>query len=153
MHLIKKTKNYPLASSSWDFYISTFGTVSILLWLGIFKFTPTEAAAIKPLIAHHPLSFWIYKSLPVQTVSNIDGVAEIAIAILILLSIKLNQLRLYAGIAVCLIFITTLSYLFTTPNMFKNVDGILVTDFFILKDILFLAFGIQLIQSAKNKKS
>jgi len=120
------------------------------LWLGIFKFTPTEATAIKPLIANHLLSSWLYKLWSEQTVSNIVGIVEIAVAILILLSLKFKQLRRYAGIGVCIIFTMTLSYLFTTPNMFKHVDGVPVTDFFILKDILFLGFGISLLQSAKK---
>ncbi len=38
------------------YYITLLGTAAILLWIGIFKFTPTEAAAIKTLVAHHPLS-------------------------------------------------------------------------------------------------
>jgi len=149
MHLITQTKNSP-PSSQWGFYISTFGIVFILLWLGVFKFTPTEAMAIKPLIANHPLSSWLYKLWSEQMVSNIVGIVEIAVAILILLSLKFKQLRRYAGIGVCIIFTITLSYLFTTPNMFKHVDGVPVTDFFILKDILFLGFGISLLQSAKK---
>ncbi|WP_343565390.1 DUF417 family protein [Sphingobacterium sp.] len=150
MRLITQSENAPSPSLPWGFYISTFGIVFILLWLGIFKFTPTEALAIKPLIMHHPLSSWLYRLLSVQAVSNIVGIVEIAVALFILLGLKFKQLRRYAGIGVCIIFIMTLSYLFTTPNMIKYVDGIPVTDFFILKDILFLGFGINLLQSAKK---
>ena len=39
------------------FYMTLFGTALALLWIGIFKFTNVEAAAIRPLIENHPLSF------------------------------------------------------------------------------------------------
>ena len=41
------------------YYVSLFGTVVILLWIGLFKFTPTEAAAIRPLLEHHPFTFCV----------------------------------------------------------------------------------------------
>ncbi|WP_286862388.1 MULTISPECIES: DUF417 family protein [Sphingobacterium] len=145
-----QTKNSMTLSSQYGFYMSTFGVVLLLLWLGIFKFTATEAMAIKPLIANHPLSSWLYRLLSAQTVSSIVGVIEILVALLILLSLKFNQLRKYTGIGVCIIFTMTLSYLFTSPNMLRYVDGVPVTDFFILKDILFLGYGINLLQSANK---
>ncbi|MEQ1645406.1 MAG: DUF417 family protein, partial [Pyrinomonadaceae bacterium] len=46
------------------------------------------------------------------------------------------------GILSVLTFLATLSFLFTTPGVFKNVDGVPVTEFFILKDIM--ALGISL---------
>jgi uncharacterized membrane protein YkgB len=150
MHLMTQTKNSTTPSVQYGFYMSAFGVVLLLLWLGIFKFTATEAMAIKPLIANHPLSSWLYRLLSAQTVSNIVGIVEIVVALLILLSLKLNHLRKYAGVAVCIIFAMTLSYLFTTPNMLRYVDGVPVTDFFILKDILFFGFGINLLQSANK---
>lgn len=150
MQLMTQTKNSMTLSSQYGFYMSTFGVVLLLLWLGIFKFTATEAMAIKPLIANHPLSSWLYRLLSAQTVSSIVGVIEIVVALLILLSLKFNQLRKYAGIGVCIIFTMTLSYLFTSPNMLRYVDGVPVTDFFILKDILFLGYGINLLQSANK---
>ncbi|PUV21844.1 DUF417 family protein [Sphingobacterium athyrii] len=145
-----QTKNSMTLSSQYGFYMSTFGVVLLLLWLGIFKFTATEAMAIKPLIANHPLSSWLYRLLSAQTISSIVGVIEILVALLILLSLKFNQLRKYTGIGVCIIFTMTLSYLFTSPNMLRYVDGVPVTDFFILKDILFLGYGINLLQSANK---
>lgn len=132
------------------YYVSLFGTALILLWIGAFKFTPTEANAIKPLIEHHPFSFWMYHIFSVQTVSNIVGIVEIIIALLLLLSLQWVSIKKYAGIGMCVIFIMTLSYLFTTPGMWRWVDGFLVTDSFILKDLLFLGFGISLIESSKK---
>ncbi len=132
------------------YYISLFGAALILLWIGIFKFTPTEANAIKPLIENHFLTFFVYNFVSVQAVSNAIGVIEIIIALLLLFSVKFASLRKYAGIGMIFTFLITLSYLFTTPNIWKVVDGIPVTDFFIVKDVMFLGFGL-IILNGKNE--
>ncbi|WP_454046441.1 DUF417 family protein [Chryseobacterium sp. Marseille-Q8038] len=128
------------------YYISLFGAALILLWIGIFKFTPTEAAAIKPLVENHFLTFFVYKIMSVQAVSNLIGTIEIIIALLLIFSAKFAVLKKYAGIGMMVTFLVTLSYLFTTPGMWKIVDGVAVTDFFILKDLMLLGFGFMIVQ-------
>ena len=88
--------------------------------------------------------------MSVQTVSNLIGAIEIIIALLLIFSAKFAVLKRYAGIGMVVTFTVTLSYLFTTPGMWKIVDGVPVTDFFIVKDLMFLGFGLMLLQ---NKKS
>ena len=129
------------------YYISLFGAALILLWIGIFKFTPTEAAAIKPLVENHFLTFFVYDIMSVQAVSNTIGIIEIIIALLLIFSVKFALLRKYAGIGMTVTFLITLSYLFTTPGVWKTVDGIPVTDFFILKDLVLLGFGLMIISN------
>ncbi|WP_027378252.1 DUF417 family protein [Chryseobacterium daeguense] len=131
------------------YYISLFGAALILLWIGIFKFTPTEAAAIKPLIENHFLTFFVYNFTSVQAVSNTIGVIEIIIALLLLFSLKFASLKKFAGIGMILTFLVTLSYLFTTPGVWKIVDGVPVTDFFILKDLMLLGFGLMILNDKK----
>ncbi|PRB02618.1 hypothetical protein CQ046_12070 [Chryseobacterium sp. MYb7] len=131
------------------YYISLFGAALILLWIGIFKFTPTEAAAIKPLVENHFLTFFVYKIISVQAVSNLIGTIEIIIALLLIFSAKFAVLKKYAGIGMIVTFLVTLSYLFTTPGIWKIVDGVPVTNFFILKDILLLGFGFMIVQNNK----
>ena len=75
------------------YYLSLFGAALILLWIGIFKFTPTEAAAIKPLVENHFLTFFVYKVMSVQTVSNLIGAIEIIIALLLVFSAKFAVLK------------------------------------------------------------
>ncbi|AYZ11215.1 DUF417 family protein [Chryseobacterium arthrosphaerae] len=131
------------------YYLSLFGAALILLWIGIFKFTPTEAAAIKPLVENHFLTFFVYKVMSVQTVSNLIGAIEIIIALLLVFSAKFAVLKKYAGIGMIVTFMVTLSYLFTTPGVWRVVDGVPVTDFFILKDLMLLGFGLMIVQSNK----
>ena len=135
--------------TSFGYYLSLFGAALILLWIGIFKFTPTEAAAIKPLVENHFLTSFVYDVMSVQAVSNTIGVIEIIIALLLIFSVKFAFLRRYAGIGMIITFLVTLSYLFTTPGIWKVVDGIPVTDFFILKDLMLLGFGWMIFQTKK----
>ncbi|WP_336715178.1 DUF417 family protein [Chryseobacterium mucoviscidosis] len=131
------------------YYISLFGAAIILLWIGIFKFTPTEANAIKPLVENHFLTFFVYDIVSIQAVSNAIGVIEIIIALLLIFSVKFASLRKYAAIGMIVTFLTTLSYLFTTPGVWKMVDGIPVTDFFIVKDLMLLGFGLMILNVKK----
>jgi len=145
-----KSSNKNLTYQS-GYYISLFGAALILLWIGIFKFTPTEAAGIKPLVENHFLTFFVYKIMSVQAVSNLIGAIEIIIALLLIFSAKFAVLKRYAGIGMVATFTVTLSYLFTTPGMWKTVDGVPVTDFFILKDLMLLGFGLMLFQNKNNE--
>ncbi|WP_336687117.1 DUF417 family protein [Chryseobacterium bernardetii] len=142
-------KNQSTYTYTLGYYISLFGAALILLWIGVFKFTPTEASAIKPLLENHFLTFFVYKVMSIQAVSNLIGAIEIIIAVLLVFSAKFAVLRRYAGIGMTITFMVTLSYLFTTPGIWKVVDGIPVTDFFILKDLMFLGFGLMILQNKK----
>ena len=121
--------------------ISLLGIVLIMLWIGIFKFTPTEAAGIKPLVENHFLLFWLYDVLSVQHVSDLFGVIEIVTGLLLLFSVRYDALRPLAALCLIATFVITLSFLFTTPGIWKIVDGVPSTDFFILKDLPMLGLG------------
>ena len=54
--------------------VSRYGLVVVLLLIGVLKFTPGEAAGIRPLVAHSPLMSWMYGLLSVQGVSNVIGI-------------------------------------------------------------------------------
>ena len=133
------------------YYIAYFGITIILLWIGIFKFTPSEAKGIEPLVSNQPLMSWMYNFLSVQAVSCVFGVAEITTALFLVLGLKWRPFRLIGGFFVIFTFLSTLSFLFTTPGMWRIVDGVPVTDFFILKDIVFLGFGGMILTVKKDK--
>ena len=126
--------------------IMILGTVVILLWIGIFKFTPTEAKGIQPLMQNHPLMSWRYKVLSVQGVSNFIGVVEIVTAILLLVGLVKEKVLQLAGIFLIVTFAITLSFLITTPGVWNTVDGIMTTDFFIIKDLVPFGLGIALLR-------
>jgi len=120
-------------------------TAIILGWVGLFKFTPTEAEAIRPFAENSPLMSWMYSVFRVQVVSNIIGVIEVATALVLLASIWVPRLKQVAGVLIVITFITTLTFLFSTPDTFKWVDGFPVTNFFVLKDLSYLGYGFLLL--------
>ncbi len=122
------------------------GVSLILIWLGIYKFTPTEAKLIEPLVLNHPLMGWTYQFISVQAVSNLIGATEIIVGIGLLIGLRSSKVAYYSGIASVVIFISTLSFLITTPDTWKVSDGVWVPNFFLLKDILFLAVAINVIE-------
>lgn len=118
------------------YMIGIAGLAIPLLWIGIFKFTPTEAATIKPLVENHFAMGWLYHFCSVQMVSNVIGASEIAVGIGLILSFWTKKIGKYAGIASTIIFLTTISFLFTTPGEWRTVDGIPVTDFLDRKSVV-----------------
>ncbi|MGE6454370.1 DUF417 family protein [Shewanella baltica] len=131
------------------YILSVVGMALILAWIGIYKFTPTEAALIEPLVANHPLMGWLYSFLSVQVVSNIIGATEIIVAMGLIAGFKNTKIGYISGVASAVIFATTLTFLITTPNTWKFSDGVLITNFFLLKDFLFIAASLSII--AKNR--
>lgn len=109
--------------------VSVLGVAIILLWIGVFKFTSTEARAIEGLVKNSFLISWLYKITGLQGVSNLIGVIEILAAIALLLHFYWKKAGMVAAALTILTFLCTLSFLFTTPEMFRKVEGVPVTDF------------------------
>ena len=129
--------------------LGVLGVALVLAWIGIYKFTPTEADLIKPLVENHPAMRWLYSVISVQAVSNLIGAVEIIVAIGLVVGLKNRKVGFFSGVFATVIFLSTLSFLITTPNTWKVSDGILITNFFLVKDILFLAISISVIE--KNR--
>jgi reactive chlorine resistance protein C len=103
--------------------ILLYGLVAILLYFGFFKFHPVEAAAIQPLASNSPLMGWMYGVLSVQGVSSLIGASEIAVALLLLARGRSPLLGAIGGAGATLIFLTTLSFLATTPGAWARIPG------------------------------
>ena len=126
-------------------FILRYGLVVLVLWLGAFKFTETEAKAIQPLIAHSPLMSWLYHVADVRTVSRIIGLAEITIALLVATRPFAARLSAIGSLAAIGMFATTLSFLATTPGMWAQVEGFIVPSdagAFLIKDVFLLGAAI-----------
>lgn len=132
--------------------IMILATIIIMIWLGIAKFFDFEAKAIQGLVENHPLMSWMYNVFNYRTVSNIIGVSEIATGILLVIGLFKKVVLKWAGALMILTFITTTSFLFTTPGISTFKEGFPVTDFFILKDLVFLGLGIALWCGVDSKK-
>ncbi|MBC8084874.1 MAG: DUF417 family protein [Hymenobacter sp.] len=131
-----------------------YSLVLLVLWFGIFKFTPTEAAAIQPLFAHSPPFAWLYDVLSVRAVSNLVGTAEILIVLLIASRPWSPRLSYVGSLGAVVMFLTTLSFLLTTPGSFAVVDGLWVpggTGGFLIKD--FTLLGAALFTAAEARRA
>lgn len=129
--------------------LGVIATIIVLLWIGIFKFTPGEAMAIKGYVSNSFLMSWLYRITSVQGASNIIGTYEIETAVFLIISFWNKKAGLIGGYLTASIFMGTLSFLLTTLGICKFSGGILITDFFVLKDIAFLAIGLQVIGKSK----
>lgn len=125
--------------------ILRYALALILIYFGAFKFTPTEARAIQPLLEHSPLLSWLYLILSVQAVSMVIGIAELAIAALILARLWSPLLSGAGSVAAIGMFLITLSFLLTTPDLWHWVDGFPAPSSgaaFLLKDVFLLGAAI-----------
>jgi reactive chlorine resistance protein C len=127
------------------FYIALYGMALVLIWIGIFKFTPTEANAIKSFVEPSPLMGWVLKFMPMITMSKIIGSIEIVIGTLLILQPISATAGMVGGILSALTFATTLTFLFSTPNAISKIDGLWIPDGFLLKDLISLGFSIYVV--------
>jgi reactive chlorine resistance protein C len=120
-----------------------YALAGILIYLGAFKFTSVEAHAIQPLLAHSPLFGWAYGWLSMQAVSNLIGVTEMVLGGLIAMRRPFPRLAALGSLGAIGVFMTTLSFLFTTPGVWAWVEmfplpvpseagGFLLKDVFLL---------------------
>ena len=99
-----------------------YGLAGVIGWIGLMKFTPVEAEAIRPLAAHCPMMAWA-AALGVRPFSNLVGAAEVTIAALIALRpVAARASALGSALAVGM-FATTLSFLLTTPGVWEASLG------------------------------
>jgi len=126
--------------------VARYGLVLIIVWFGLLKFTAHEAEAIRPLVESSPLMAWVARLVDPRLFSAMIGVVELAIATLIALrpvSARLGG----AGSALAVgLFLTTLSFLFTTPGIWEEsaggfpVPGPVAA--FLLKDVVLLGVAL-----------
>jgi uncharacterized membrane protein YkgB len=113
--------------------------VALLLMWGAAKFTAPEANAIKTLVEHSPFLSWMYPLLGVQGTSNVFGVFEVGAGILIAMRRWFPRVSGYASLAASTMFVITLSFLVTTPDVFAPSSP---WGGFLMKDIMFLGAAL-----------
>ena len=123
-----------------------YGLVSILLWVGLLKFTAYEALAIQPLVENSPLLSWVYDLFSVSTFSAMLGAFEIALALMIAVrpfSWLISAVGSFGAVA---LFLVTLTFVFTTPDAFQSGYGIPflspMPGQFVAKDVGLLAIAV-----------
>ena len=123
-----------------------YGLVLVLAWIGVMKFTAYEANGIQPLVFNSPLMSWLYQLFSVRAFSNLLGLLEIGMALLIgLRPLSAKAAAIGSGIAV-ITFLTTLTFLFSTPGWEPTLGGFpalaVVPGQFLLKDVVLLGASL-----------
>lgn len=112
-----------------------YGVVFLLLAIGTAKYFAFEAEGIKPLVENSPVLSWMLSAFGVRGASSIIGTLEIATGLAIAsrrLSPTVSALGSSAGV---LTFLTTLSFLFSTPGALSPMHP---ANAFLLKDVVLL---------------
>jgi reactive chlorine resistance protein C len=123
-----------------------YGLALVIGWIGMMKFTGYEAQGIEPLVAHSPLLGWMYRVWSVRQFAAGLGIVEISIAILIALRPWSRKASAFGSAVAVLMFLTTLSFLFSTPGWEPSLGGFPALSGavgqFLLKDVVLLGAAI-----------
>jgi uncharacterized membrane protein YkgB len=140
--------------------LARYGLVVVVAWIGLMKFTAYEAEGIRPFVANSPLMSWVYGSLSVRGFSALLGVVEVAIALLIAARPLLPRVSAFGSALAVGMFLTTLSFLVTTPGVWEpslggfpalaHVAGRAGPGHFLIKDLALLGISLWTLGEAWN---
>jgi uncharacterized membrane protein YkgB len=124
--------------------ISRYGLVVVLAWIGFGKYVKMES---RVLIEHSPLMSWIYDVFSVTTVARGLGTMEILAALLIALRPVWPRVSAVGSALAVLLFLGTISFLFTTPGVVSTHAGGLpvlsaLPGQFLLKDLVLIGVAL-----------
>jgi reactive chlorine resistance protein C len=122
-----------------------YGLVLVLAWIGALKFTAPEAQGIVPLVERSPFLGWAYGVFSVQGFSNLIGAVELAAAALLAVRFRWPRLSAVGSLVAIAIFLTTLSFLFSTPGWDPALGGFPAlsgSGQFLVKDVVLLAAAV-----------
>ena len=126
--------------------IVRYGLVVVIAWIGLMKFTGSEAMRIHPFISHSPFMSWLNGILSIRAQSDVIGTIEILAAVLIVLNVVSPRLGAVGGALGTLLFVITLSFLFTAPGIGDTAAGgfpaLSRVGEFLIKDIVLLGASI-----------
>jgi len=122
------------------------GLTLIYAWFGGMKFAAYEANGLVGLVQPSPVLGWVYELFSVRGFSTALGVLELSIAALIAARLIAPQVSAVGGLLSAGLFVTTLSFLLTTPGVIEpsvGFPGISVAPGqFLLKDAGLLAASL-----------
>ena len=115
----------------------------MVFWIGCLKFTAYESKGVFNHASHSPLLAWAYHILDERNFSRGLGVVEIAVALLIAAGPLRPKLSIVGSLAGIGMFLTTLTFLITTPGVWQEGYGFPALSAspgeFLVKDVVLLA--------------
>src|SRR6266850_1233914 len=103
--------------------LARYGLVVVVAWIGLMKFTAYEAEGISTYVTNSPLMSWVYGFMSHRGFSAVLGVVELTIAILIAARPFWPRASVVGSAVAVGMFLTTLSFLFTTPGVWEPSAG------------------------------
>jgi uncharacterized membrane protein YkgB len=127
--------------------LARYGLVVVVGWIGLMKFTAYEATGIQNYVANSPLMSWVYGYLSVRDFAAVLGVVEVTIAVLIAARPLSPRACAIGSALATLMFLTTLSFLATTPGVWEpSLGGFPALSGhpgqFLLKDLALLGISV-----------
>jgi len=123
-----------------------YGLALILFWIGAMKFTAYEANGIRGLEANSPFMRPFLAALGTQGLSNFIGVVEIVTALLVAGGTFWPRAGLAGSALATGTFLTTLTFLFTTPGWEPSLGGFPALSAgvgqFLIKDVVLLGAAV-----------
>jgi len=127
-------------------FVMRYGLAVVFLWIGLLKFTAYEAKNIEGLVANSPIWSWAYQAMGLQGLSNLIGVIEISIGVLIATRAFWPKASAIGSLGAVITFIITLSFILTTPGVWEAGYGFpfpsALPGQFLLKDLVLLGVSI-----------
>src|SRR5260370_6181716 len=98
--------------------------------------------------------FWLYKVFRLQGVSNLIGVIEIAVAVVMALRPFSGRLSFAGSMGAIITFVLTVSFLLSTPGAIQFSHGFLLlgdAGQFLIKDLVLLGASIWTAAEARKE--
>jgi reactive chlorine resistance protein C len=132
--------------------VARYGLVIVLAWFGAMKFTSYEAHGISHWVANSPFLSWVYHIMSIDAFGRLNGSIELIVAALLAVKPWFPKASVVGGIFASLFFVTTLSFMITTPGVGEASAGgfpVLSADGeFLMKDIANLGLALWLLADA-----
>lgn len=126
-------------------FLGRYGLVVVIGWIGALKFANFEANQIRPLVANSPFMGWLYDMFSTYTFSALLGVFEVTAAVLLAIKPWFPKLSIVGSVQAIVLFLATISFLFTTPGIGEPAGGgfpaLSLIGEFLLKDIPLLGLS------------
>jgi reactive chlorine resistance protein C len=139
------TPEHPVAKAGR--LVVRYALVVVIAWIGALKYTSYEAKGLQPLIRNSPLLSWVYNIFSVTTFAALLGTFEIIAALLIALWPLWPRISALGSAMAVLLFLGTLSFLFTTPGVTVAAAGgfpvlSVLPGQFLLKDLVLIGASL-----------
>ena len=147
----RRSGEVAVSASAVDFgnvgaFVFRYGLAAIFVWAGLLKFAAYEAKNIEPMVTNSPIWSWALPTLGLQGLSNLIGVIEIGVGLLIATRAFWPKASAIGSIGAVVTFLITLSFLLTTPGVWEPSYGFgflsALPGQFLAKDLVLLGVSI-----------